>query len=123
MRLTTAAALLALASLAGCAGMPDGAPMPNQDGSMTATARADNETEALAGAAAQAGAACRARALEDRIASRETRALGLPARTAEQAEQAAALAHYADATAFPTLAATDDIEARVRFTCVQISTR
>lgn len=118
MKLPTTAAVLVLASLAGCASVPDGSILTGPDGSMTATSQAETEPAALAGATAQARAACRALAMQERVTARATRALGVPARTTEPAAQAAALALYVGATAFPSLAATDDVEASVRFTCI-----
>lgn len=115
---TAVTAVTLFAMLAGCSSAPIISVVPGDDGSFNATVRAETEQLALDSAARSAGETCRASQQQHVVIDSQTRSLGLPARTEDPTEQAAALARYVSAPSFPSLAATDDFEARLQFRCI-----
>lgn len=110
---------LTAGGLAACTGVPILSVQPGPNGALESSARADTEQLAFDGAADIARAACAARKQQHMVLERRARSLGLPQRTEQPAVQAAQLARYVGGIDFPSLSATQDIEARVAFRCVE----
>ncbi len=110
---------IAILSLSACTTMqpPMVSVMPMEDGSYKAISTAENEQLALSGSLRSAESTCSDRHLHHLITSVNTRFRGMPARTEDPTQQAAALVRYVNAPTFPSLTANDDYEVKLQFIC------